>query len=122
VTQEYDAGSFSRDVVGSAHRNAYMRRCQGGRIVQSIAHHGDFVAMSAGVAIVLQLFFGQQAGHDIAESHFARNSFGGALAVAGEHGEVRDFQMLELMHCAARAFANAIAKQETARQDIVLGH
>ena len=122
MTQEYDAGSFSRDVVGSAHRNAHMSRGQGGRVVQSIAHHGDVVAMSGGVANVLQLFLGQQAGYDIAQSDFARDGFGGALAVAGEHGEVRDFQMLELMHCAARAFANAVAKQEAAGEDIVFGH
>ena len=56
------------------------------------------------------------------ESHFARDGFGGAFAIAGEHGEVRDFQMLEFVNCPASAFANPVAKQEAARQETVLGH
>ena len=74
------------------------------------------------VADALQLLFRQQAGLDVVKSHLARDGFRRAFAVAREHCEVGDFQVLEIVNRPAGAFANTIAKEEVAHQDAVVGH
>ena len=61
-------------------------------------------------------------GFHILQSHLAGDGFRRAFAVAREHRQVRDFQMLEFVNCPAGTFANLVAKEEVARQESVLGH
>ena len=105
VAQENDSRRFRRNVVRAADRNADLRRGQRRRVVQAIADHRDRVAVRGGVLDALQLFFRQQAGGYVVQPDLMRNGFRGALAVAGQHGNLRDLQMLQLMHRLASALA-----------------
>ena len=122
AAEKHDVGCFGGNVVGAAHGHTDMRRGQRGSVVQTITDHGHNMSVTGHVAYALELFFREKPGFDVVQSHLTRNGFRGAFAVACQHREVGDLQVLEIVDGPAGAFANLIAKEEGTRQEIVLGH
>jgi hypothetical protein len=112
---EGDVRGVDGDVVSkSSHGHAEVAFCEGGRVVEAIAHDHDFSAWGFEDADVIHFILREAVGFVIGDADAGGDGLGDFGAVAGEHDEIGDAQRAEAIEGFLGLGADAVGEQERA--------
>jgi hypothetical protein len=117
AANEDNVGAFAGNIGARAHGDADGGLHQCGRIVDTVANHGHFVALFRELLHVLQFIFGEKFGGDFVDGQFLADIFRGGSGIAGEENgaKAHGFQRLDgVLGFGAGGVGNVESAQETA--------